>query len=151
MDFNLNNIKVGGFNGDVTECDCCGRVGLIGTVDITDLDTNKLYHFGTTCAAKADKYGNATVLERAKKEINKSVRAESQRKKTARLLAANRLRAIFGSNDNEDTNRVNCSLQCFDDVTAQALAHLRRYATDPNDRYNPDIPAQWTGINRYKK
>jgi len=151
MDFNLKNIWVGGFTGIVTECDCCGRVGLLGTVEIKDLDTGMLYHFGTTCAAKADKYGNASVLERAKKAINKSVRKEGERRKIARLLAANILRNAFGKGGDASTNFVNCSISCFDDVTAQALAHLYKKITDHKAAWLPDIPTQWTGINRYNK
>ena len=71
-DYSLKQIKVLGYTTDFNQCECCGKSNLVGTVSILDLTYNVVLHFGTTCAAKADKYDSLEAAKTAKKEITKA-------------------------------------------------------------------------------
>ena len=73
-DYSLKQIKVLGYTTDFNQCECCGKSNLVGTVSILDLTYNVVLHFGTTCAAKADKYDSLEAAKTAKKEISKASR-----------------------------------------------------------------------------
>jgi ribosome-binding protein aMBF1 (putative translation factor) len=69
FDNELKNIKLLGYTTDFLQCECCGRE-VKGTISILDIDKGVVLHFGTTCAANANKYDNYEVLKAVKKEIN---------------------------------------------------------------------------------
>lgn len=68
-DYSLKKFKVMGYNDDFTQCECCGKSDLKGTVHILDLENGIVLHFGTTCAAKADKYDSLEAAEKARVKI----------------------------------------------------------------------------------
>lgn len=70
MAYEFKNIKILGYTTDFNQCDCCGKSDLKGTISILDLNTDVVLHFGTTCAAKSDKYDDLDAFNRAKKEIS---------------------------------------------------------------------------------
>lgn len=74
MSYELKEIKLMGYTTDFNVCDCCGKENLRGTIAILDLTHEVVLHFGTTCAAKADKYDTLDAYKKAKKEINAEVR-----------------------------------------------------------------------------
>jgi hypothetical protein len=76
--YSLKKIQVIGISMNVTTCECCGKQDLSKTVKIQDLESGLIMHFGTTCAAKANKYDNAAAAAKAEKEV-KNVIALSKR------------------------------------------------------------------------
>lgn len=71
--YELKNFKVLGYTTDFQQCECCGRSDLKGTVSILDLNTDVVLHFGSTCAANANKYDTFDAAKRAKKEIRTAI------------------------------------------------------------------------------
>lgn len=69
----LKNLKVLGYTTDFNVCDCCGRENLKGTVSILDLRYDVVLHYGTGCAASANKYDTLDTLNAVKKEIKKDL------------------------------------------------------------------------------
>lgn len=67
--YELKNFKITGYSDDFTTCECCGKQDLKGTVHIQDLENMVVMHFGTTCAAKADKYDSLEAAYKAKEKI----------------------------------------------------------------------------------
>lgn len=83
MAYELKKIKVLGYTTDFGQCECCGKDNLRGTISILDIESGVILHFGTTCAAKADKYDTLEAFNEAKKEINKVKREVEERKRFA--------------------------------------------------------------------
>lgn len=61
--------QIMGTTDERSDCDCCGRSGLKQTVCLVDLESREYVYFGTTCAAKAAKWG----VKEVKQAINKAI------------------------------------------------------------------------------
>lgn len=83
MIYELKDIQVLGYTTDFNECECCGKQNLRGTISILDIAHGVVLHFGTSCAAKADKYDTLEAFNKAKREINAEVRKVEYFKRTA--------------------------------------------------------------------
>jgi hypothetical protein len=68
-DYSLKNYQILGYTRDFNVCECCGKQDLAGTVAILDLQSGVELHFGSTCAAKADKYDSLEAAAKAKVKI----------------------------------------------------------------------------------
>ncbi|MBX4215689.1 hypothetical protein KW797_01950 [Candidatus Parcubacteria bacterium] len=44
---------VKGVTGDITTCECCGKMHLKRTVILLDTETDQIVHYGSDCAVKA--------------------------------------------------------------------------------------------------
>lgn len=169
MSYELKKIKVLGYTTDFQQCECCGKENLAGTVSILDLDHDVVLHFGTTCAAKADKYDTFDAYRAAKKEINKAINVDKDRKDFATRTALAILKQEYGAGKWSEC--------CFDQLRAEVLINLRDEVNSCNkyghrkkilgegqeipqqfrrdleatgDVLRVPIPAQWTGINKHK-
>jgi predicted metal-binding protein len=80
MSYELKTIKVLNYNTDFNFCECCGKKDLKGTYTILNLQTDDIFHFGSTCALKADKYDTLEAFKAAKKEINSMAYSINQSK-----------------------------------------------------------------------
>lgn len=74
MSYELKEYKILGYTTDFNVCDCCGKEDLKGTISILAVNHDAVLHFGTTCAAKTDKYDSLEAAKKAKKEIASIVR-----------------------------------------------------------------------------
>ena len=74
MSYELKEYKILGYTHDFNVCDCCGKSDLKGTIAILAVNYDVVLHFGTTCAAKTDKYDTLDAAKKAKKEIASVVR-----------------------------------------------------------------------------
>lgn len=65
------NSKVLGITEQVNTCDCCGKSDLKRTVAIMDMETQEINYYGTTCAAKVEKFSceNEVYAEYLSKKI----------------------------------------------------------------------------------
>jgi hypothetical protein len=97
--YSLKKIKVIGISMNVTTCECCGKEDLSKTVKIQDLESGIVMHFGTTCAAKANKYDNAVAAAKAEKEIKSAIFFA---KAWAGISAATKARSMEGYKMTED-------------------------------------------------
>lgn len=86
MNYELKDIKLLGYTTDFNSCDCCGKTNLRGTITILDLTHGSVFHFGTTCAIKADKYDSLDAALKAKKEILAEVRSIEKIKREAWVM-----------------------------------------------------------------
>jgi len=121
----LKKIKVLGISTDFNTCDCCGKTDLSKTVSILDLDNEVILHFGTSCAAKADKYDTLEAAKNAKKEITKTVNNYNETVKSAHMLTFRTLRQMVGVTYIETVGyKVNASQEIIDDCFNKALQHL---------------------------
>jgi recombinational DNA repair protein (RecF pathway) len=102
MSYEFKTIKVLGITTDFNQCDCCGKENLKETVSILDIASGVVVHFGTTCAAKADKFDSLDAHRLAEKEI----KAEINKHRTIRKDAANMvypvLCAMYGYDAEKD-------------------------------------------------
>lgn len=80
----IKKIKVLGYTTDFNQCDCCGRENLKGTISILDLQYDTILHFGTGCAAAADKYATLDAVA----EVKNLIKDEMKKYNTAEKLAA---------------------------------------------------------------
>ncbi|MCD6012898.1 MAG: hypothetical protein K0Q79_2760 [Flavipsychrobacter sp.] len=80
----LKSLKVLGYTTDFNQCDCCGRESLKGTVSILDTRYDVVLHYGTGCAAAANKYDTLDTLN----EVKKMIKEEMKKYNTAEKLAA---------------------------------------------------------------
>ena len=117
MTYALKNIKVLGYTTDFNQCECCGKQNLAGTVSLLDLDFGVVMHFGTTCAAKADKYDTLDAARMAKKEVTKAVNTYKEVEKSAMQQAWKLLKTTFGSTN----GTVNCGKDCFQTLASEIL------------------------------
>ena len=76
-----------GTTGDVTNCDCCGKMDLAYTIVLKNLETNGIAYFGRTCGARALKW--------AVKDLDKSVRASITAEKQAEADRQSALRHAY--------------------------------------------------------
>jgi hypothetical protein len=67
----FKQIKVMGYTTDFNRCDCCGKENLKGAVSILHLESGVVCHYGTTCAAAAEKYDTLEASKQAKKDVSK--------------------------------------------------------------------------------
>lgn len=124
----LKKIKVLGITNDFNKCDCCGKENLSKTVAILDIEMGVVMHFGTTCAAMADKYDTLEAAAEAKKEIKKVVYTHSQRMKDALRFAFSTLSKIYGTIPVKEGNQVigaklNCGKEILNDCQSKVIAH----------------------------
>lgn len=98
MSYDLKNFKVLGYTTDFGQCECCGKDNLKGTISILDLNSDVVLHFGTTCAAREDKYDTYEAFQKAKKDVRKSVSTFNDHVKFARGVA----RRIVGALDSQE-------------------------------------------------
>lgn len=68
----FRQIKVMGYTTDFNKCDCCGKENLKGTVSILHLASGVVGHYGTVCAAAAEKYDTLDAAKQAKKDVSKA-------------------------------------------------------------------------------
>ena len=108
-------LTVLGYTTDFNKCDCCGRENLKGTVAILSCDT--VMHFGTTCAASADKYDTLEAAKLVKKEVTKAVNKYKDVENAALLQSWKLLAGVFGATN----GTVNCSKACFQTLAAEIL------------------------------
>ncbi len=98
MSYDLKNFKVLGYTTDFGQCECCGKDNLKGTISILDLNSDVVLHFGTTCAAREDKYDTYEAFQKAKKDVRKSVSTFNDHVQFARSVA----RRIVGALENQE-------------------------------------------------
>jgi hypothetical protein len=94
MNYELKEYKILGYTTDFNICDCCGKADLKGTIAILAVNYDVVLHFGTTCAAKADKYDTLDAARKAKKEISSIVREFDEMRKCAGSWANKQVRHI---------------------------------------------------------
>lgn len=132
MSYDLKNIKVLGYTTDFQQCECCGKDNLNGTVSILDLNSDVVLHFGTTCAAKADKYDTLEAFNKAKKEINSTVRQYKETVQFAGSVAIKILRKQFGTKTAEKYSFVpNCSEELIKEVMQKSVS----FYTNPANKF----------------
>lgn len=83
MSYELKEYRILGYTTDFNVCDCCGKEDLKGTIAILAVNYDVVLHFGTTCAAKADKYDSIDAARKAKREINSIVKEFADMEKCA--------------------------------------------------------------------
>lgn len=71
--YSFKRVEIIGYTTDVNKCQCCGKDNLNGTVRLRDLSSGEAFHFGTTCAVKANKYDDLQALAEAKREVSRVV------------------------------------------------------------------------------
>lgn len=98
--YSLKKIKVIGISMNVTTCECCGKTDLSKTVKIEDQESGLVMHFGTTCAAKANKYDNAAAAAKAEKEV-KAVLSLAKKYNGISEATKSRTMAILNINENQ--------------------------------------------------
>ena len=118
--YQFKKIKVLGLSTDYNKCDCCGKENLKHTVKILDLDFDVVLYFGTTCAAKANKFDNLAAYNEAKKDVKVFVNTLNRIKKDALSYNFNYLRRKFGILIEGQIMRPKCSKElaedCYDKI-----------------------------------
>lgn len=99
----LKDFKVLGYTTDYNQCECCGKEGLKGTVSILDLNSDVIVHYGSTCAANANRYDTLEAVKKAKRDIDSAIRHYQETLKSARCFAWKYLRSVYGKDANGDT------------------------------------------------
>lgn len=123
--YSLKKIQVLGISRDFNTCECCGKTELTKVVRILDLESEVVMNFGTTCAAKADKYDTLEALKAAKAEINKAVRAYDDKVKSANIITYSALKRAFGvTRQSTGEWTVNATEDVINRCFQQAMAHL---------------------------
>jgi len=90
MSYELKNFKVLGYTTDFNKCECCGKEDLKGTVSILDLIGDIVLHFGSTCAANANKYDSIEAAKLAKQLIKDEIKAFEKAQKLYKLDCLNK-------------------------------------------------------------
>lgn len=96
----FKQIKILGYTTDFNKCDCCGKENLKGTVTILHIDSETIAHYGTTCAAAAEKYDTLDAAKQAKKDVNKVVNEFKALQQFGWLVAWKLLRKKYGKTAN---------------------------------------------------
>lgn len=90
MKVNEVKFKVLGVNDDQSFCECCGKQGLARVVWIENLETGKIQHFGTVCAANPAKAFGVD------SEIKSAIQSFKSKSKAAITIAHRMYRAAGG-------------------------------------------------------
>lgn len=123
--YSLKKIQVLGISRDFNTCECCGKTELSKVVRILELESGVVLNFGTTCAAKANKYDTLEAFNAAKKEISKAVRNYEDTVKSAHIIAYSALKRVFGVTRQQTGEwTVNATAEVIDRCFQQALVHL---------------------------
>jgi len=133
----LKKYKVLGYTTDFNSCDCCGKDNLKGTITIIDMDHDVILHFGTSCAAAAEKYDTLQSAQSAKKEIAKVVRGYKFREQWAINRAWFCLRRKYGKYASFET----IGREILEPIVDQFIS----FYTNPNHDLNawPEISKQF--------
>ena len=99
MSSEFKKYKVLGYTTDFNQCDCCGREDLKGTIAMLDIDNDVVVHFGTGCAASADKYDSLEAARIAKREVNAVLRQHKESVNFAIIRAWKCIRSIYKVKD----------------------------------------------------
>jgi hypothetical protein len=128
--YEFKKFKVLGYTTDFNKCECCGKENLKGTVSILCLISDVVLHFGTGCAASADKYDTLDAAKEAKKQINSAVRHYKETVQFAGSVAIKILRKQFGTKTTQFSYAPNCSEELIKEVMGRSVA----FYTNPENK-----------------
>lgn len=124
----FKQIKVLGYTTDFNKCDCCGKENLKGTVSILHLASGVVGHYGTTCAAAAEKYDTLDAAKQAKKDVAKVVNKYKELARFGWGVAWKLLRGKYGR------DAVNVAPK----AEAEFLVNdCEKWYTNPDNKFKP--------------
>lgn len=106
IDYSLKSLQIVGYTKDVNTCECCGKEDLKGTVVIRDTMYDTLMHFGTTCAASADKYDTLDAAKRSKVKIQTLTKVIRDMEQNAACWAIGQVRIILNGGERKGSSEV---------------------------------------------
>ena len=128
MSNELKKYKVMGYTTDFNKCDCCGKENLKGTVSILHFDSGVVMHFGSVCAAAADKYDTLEAAREAKREVNKVVNQFKESQRFGWSVAWKLLRKKYGIKATETAPK---------DVVNFLVNDCEKWYTNPDNKFKP--------------
>ena len=125
----FKQIKVLGYTTDFNKCECCGKENLKGTVSILHIESEVICHYGTTCAAAAEKYDTLDAAKQAKKDVNKAVNTYKDLARFGWGIAWKMLRKKYG----KDANHTNVPKDEWEALTTDC----EKWYTNPANKFRP--------------